>query len=94
MNTVSFSNVPSGAMTISEDAPGDYLAPRVFCKNQKITGEEDPEDEVPVNNFAINPTLKQGYDNLYCDWFNVPSPDKVNITIIKYECPDGFTSSD
>ena len=94
LNTVSFSNVPSGALTISEDAPGDYLPPRVFCKNQKITGEEDPEDEVQVNNFAINPTLKQGYDNLYCDWFNVPSPDKVNITITKYECPDGFTSSD
>ncbi len=94
LNTVSFSNVPSGPMLITEDAPGDYLQPRVFCKNQKLTGEEDSEDEVPVNNFAINPTLKQGYDNLYCDWFNVPSPDKVNITITKYECPDGFVSSD
>jgi hypothetical protein len=94
LNSVGWDGVPKGPMLITEDVPGNYGEPRVFCKNQKLTGEEDPEEEVIVNNGAINPTLKVGYDNLYCDWFNIPGPAGVTIYINKLQCPDGFISSD
>lgn len=94
LNTVGWTGVPVGPMLITEDVPGNFGEPRVFCKNVKLAGGEDPEEEVPVNNGAINPTLKDGYDLLYCDWFNIPGPAGVDISITKHQCPDGFISSD
>ena len=93
LNSVGWNGVAKGSMLITEDVPGDYGEPRVFCKNMKTTGEEDPEDEVIVNNGAINPTLKDDFDSLYCDWFNIPGPAGVTIYINKLQCPDGYVSS-
>jgi hypothetical protein len=94
LNTVGWNGVASGPMLITEDVPGDFGEPRVFCKNMKLTGEEDPEEEVIVNNGAINPTLKSDFDMLYCDWFNIPGAAGVSIHVNKLLCPDGFLSSD
>jgi hypothetical protein len=94
LNTLTWNGVPSGPLVIHENLPAGFGEPRVFCKNMKLTGEEDPEDEVPVNNGEINPTLKAGYDALYCDWFNIPEEGRVDITINKLMCPEGFLSSD
>ena len=94
LNSVSWTGVPSGPMVIHENLPAGMGEPRVFCKNSKLTGEEDPQEEAPVNNAEINPTLKDGYDFLYCDWFNIPEEMRVKVTVIKHLCPEGYLSSD
>jgi hypothetical protein len=95
VNLATFANVPSGALTIVETPVPDYGLPRVFCKNSKITGEEDPEDEVGVTDTTVNVELKNGYDDLYCDWFNISYTEpKIDITVTKHKCTDGYSGTD
>ena len=95
VNLATWQNVPSGSLTITEAPLADYGDPRVFCKNIQLAGPEDPETEVGVSNYAITTELKNGYDILYCDWFNISYTEpKVDITINKHLCPDGYGSSD
>ena len=95
VNLASWSNVASGDLTIAEDPIDGYGEPRVFCKNTSLTLGDDAETEVTSANATITTELKNGYDGLYCDWFNISyDSTKVNITVLKYVCPDGFTGTD
>jgi hypothetical protein len=94
LNTASFPQIVSGTLSIAEQAMDGYGTPRVFCKNSKLTGEEDPETEVAVSGTTVTTELKSGYDFLYCDWFNIPETQGVTIYINKHACPDGYYSTD
>lgn len=95
VNIASWSGVPSGVLTITEAAVQGFGTPRVFCKNSKLTGEEDAESEVSVSGQTATTELKSGYDLLYCDWFNIPTyEDTITIYINKHACPDGYRSDD
>jgi hypothetical protein len=95
VNLASWTGVSSGALTITEAAVQGFGTPRVFCKNSKLTGEEDAESEVSVSGQTASTELKDGYDLLYCDWFNIPTTeDTVTIYINKHACPDNYRSDD
>ncbi|CAN5629830.1 hypothetical protein BH09CHL1_BH09CHL1_03990 [soil metagenome] len=95
VNTASWTGIPSGSLTIEETQIDGYGVPRVFCKNEKLTGEGDPETEVSVNGNIATSELKSGYDYLYCDWFNIPTyQGEVDIYINKFACPDNYYSDD
>ena len=95
VNLATWSNVPSGMLTITEDPLDGYGMPRAFCKNSQIAGTEDPEEEVAVSGTTINVELKNGYDSLYCDWFNIAyDATDVQVRIDKYLCPDSYASTD
>jgi hypothetical protein len=91
--TATWDNVPSGALTIAEELPQGFGSPRVFCKNEKYTGEGDAELEVNVSGAVASTELKPGYDVLWCDWVNIPQGE-VEIYVNKYLCPEGFYSND
>jgi hypothetical protein len=91
---VQWDNVPSGMETIVEQIPTGFGTPRVFCKNSKYTGEEDAEAEVQVNGGTVGVQLKAGYDFLYCDWINIPTPEMDGkVEIHKWDCPADFVPS-
>ncbi|MDQ2682338.1 MAG: hypothetical protein M3Y37_02310 [Chloroflexota bacterium] len=93
LNTAGWTGVPAGPVTITETG-GEYGTPRVFCKNESLNGTGDPEVEVPVNGTTATTELKDGYEFLYCDWFNIQyDPGFVAIKIYKYACPDGYASN-
>jgi len=95
VNLATWSNVPSGSLSIAEAPLPDYGDPRVFCKNVQLAGTEDPEAEVGVSNNTASTELKSGYDVVYCDWFNISYTEpKVDITVNKHLCPDGYGSTD
>jgi hypothetical protein len=95
VNLASWIAAPSGALTITETAIEGFGTPRVFCKNSKLTGEEDAETEVSVSGQTATTELKSGYDLLYCDWFNIPTyEDTITIYINKHACPDNYRSDD
>lgn len=93
VNSVTFSNVPAGAIAVTEDQMSGYGAPRVFCKNSSYTGGDTSEDEVMVDNYGINYELMSGYDFVWCDWFNIPTDPYGTIEIHKWECPQDWTSN-
>ena len=96
INLATFQNVPTGAFTINEDSPPDgYGIPRVFCKNQRLVGQSETSTEVAVNGYAASYEFKIGYDDVYCDWFNISfEPNYVTIVVNKYACPEGYISYD
>jgi len=94
INLANWSNIPSGHISIAESPMSGYGEPRVFCKNLSISLGDDPETEVGVANATAELELKSGYDGVYCDWFNIAYSDpKVDITITKYLCPEGYQST-
>lgn len=95
VNLATWTGIPSGPLTIEETQIDGYGAPRVFCKNEKLTGEGDAETEVSVSGNTATVELKSGYDILYCDWFNIPTyQGEVDIYINKHACPSGYYSDD
>jgi hypothetical protein len=92
VNSVTFSNVPGGAIAVTEDQMNGYGAPRVFCKNSAYAGGDTAEDEVMVDNYGINYELMAGYDFVWCDWFNIPTDTNGTIEIHKWECPQAWSS--
>ncbi len=92
VNSVTFANVPTGAISVNEDQMPGYGAPRVFCKNSSYAGQETAEDEVQVSGNGIQYELQAGYDFVWCDWFNIPTYTGT-IEIHKWECPADFVPS-
>ncbi|MGC4189968.1 MAG: sortase [Thermomicrobiales bacterium] len=93
-NLLSVSNVPSGAVTLTETIPTGYAQPVVFCRGSSVTN--DPDLEVPygqqqVNNGTITWNLLPD-QMLYCDWINIPMPPTFSVIIYKYTCGDDPTA--
>ena len=93
VNLATFQNIPQGMLSITEEELDGYGLPRVFCKNQRIVGQSETSTEVPVNGTTAEVEFKVGYDDLYCDWFNIAyDPGYVTVTVIKHFCPEGYVS--
>ncbi|CAN5530291.1 hypothetical protein BH09CHL1_BH09CHL1_08610 [soil metagenome] len=90
LNAVTFSQIPGGQISISEQIPTGFTSPRVFCKSSAYTGEETAEIEQGISNGTVYSELVAGYDFFYCDWFNIPAPSTGSVIINKIGCPVGY----
>lgn len=89
-NLLTFSNLPTGAITIVEQIPDGYGDPIAYCSVKDGQGNDRaPVTQAPVDNDRINWTLNSG-DVVFCDWFNVPAEKLVTISVVKYSCPDSI----
>jgi hypothetical protein len=91
-NYASFTQVPSGTVTVTEDLPDGYGTPIVYCK---VEVELDLSDIVPtyLESVGDGPAISAPLGNgqlLWCDWYNVPETGST-ITITKWYCPEGTT---
>lgn len=95
INEVVFSAVPTGAIALTEDELDGYGTPRVFCQNRGVSSPDDPSVEVPVTGFTAEYELKPGYEDAFCQWYNIAyEPNFATIVVNKYACPEGYFSSD
>lgn len=93
VNFATFANVPTGTFSVTEEPLPGYGQPRVFCKNQRIVGQSESSAEVTVTDTTAEAEFKPGYDDVYCDWFNIAyTPNRAIIIINKYACPEGYLS--
>ncbi|MGH2550238.1 MAG: hypothetical protein ACRDHN_12660, partial [Thermomicrobiales bacterium] len=93
VNSVTFSSVPTGDLSITEQVPAGFTSPRVFCKNEAYTGEETGEIEQGIQNGTVYTSLEPGYDYVWCDWFNIPESKTGEVIINKIGCPLGYDAS-
>lgn len=86
-NLLSFPGLPNGPVTVVETVPLGYDVPRVFCSvKDELGNSRAPLTEATVDNDRIFWTLNAG-DVVFCDWFNIPAPRGVTISVTKYTCP-------
>ncbi len=88
-NPTIWSSVPSGTLSISEELPGGYGLPVVFCKiDYETTTNVTPYQQVMVNS---GPRVEIGVSpgqQLTCEWFNAPGGLGM-VSIWKQACPEG-----
>ncbi len=89
INDVNFPGLPAGTISVTETlAAGTGLGmPVVFCKVDLENGTDVvPFARIPVVNAStIDWQLGTGHV-LWCDWYNVPQPTHVSVTIYKFGC--------
>jgi hypothetical protein len=90
---VTWDNIASGPGQIIETPPDGTYFIRVFCRQQKLTGEDTGFSEYPASNFTVNYDLMPGYD-MDCDWFNSSyQGDESSVVIRKHGCPSSYDAS-
>jgi len=91
---VTWDNIASGPGQIIETPPDGYNFIRVFCRQQKLTGEDTGFLEITPSGFTVSYDLMVGYD-MDCDWFNSPyqGDDESSVLIRKHGCPSGYDAS-
>ena len=83
---VEFANLPTpGAYAIVEQKPDGYGDPVVFCKDPIDPNGDWAKSTVSDGNQILE-ILEAGHV-LMCDWFNVPTAEYGDVTVIKYDCP-------
>lgn len=92
MGTVSWSDVPGGAISLTETVPPGYdPQPFVLCRtsgHSPMSPVDSAWFPVTTINGVINFPLQTGYD-LECDWYNRYLGDG-EITVYKWTCPEGY----
>jgi hypothetical protein len=91
---VTWDNIASGPGQIIETPPDGYNFIRVFCRQQKLTGEDTGFLEITPSGFTVSYDLLPGYD-MDCDWWNSPyqGDDESSVLIRKHGCPNDFDAS-
>jgi hypothetical protein len=86
---VSFSNVPVGQITVTEDVPPDTLV-RAFCDVKDFQGQGGGYVE-----YGSQAVLQVDQDdNFDCDWYNVPPfDDEGTVYIRKHGCPEDYNAA-
>jgi hypothetical protein len=88
---LSWPGVEGGPWTLTEGQTTGYDAPKVFCGPPQSA--ETPE--VTVTNLSVSGTLDASTPHIICYWFNFEQPTtNGRITVYKYQCPPGTTSTD
>lgn len=86
-SAVQFSNVPAGIVTMTESVPLGFGQPIVYCSGKILL---DPSQDIPTTNRPVtagSTTWNVRADEMvFCDWFNIPPPTLVSITIYKFAC--------
>jgi sortase (surface protein transpeptidase) len=86
-----WTDAPLGAWSLQETTVPGWGPPKVYCGPTETT--EAPE--VPVVDLAVSGTLSSMSPHIVCSWFNFELEyDDGRITIYKYQCPPGTTSTD
>jgi hypothetical protein len=86
-NYLALTGLPTGPVSVVETLPEGYGDPLVFCSvSDELGNDRAPLTQATVDNDRIYWTLNDG-DVVFCDWFNVPAPRGVTITVVKYVCP-------
>jgi hypothetical protein len=91
-NYASFTDVPSGSVTVTETVPDGYAEPIVYCK---VEAYPSLDDVVPTHHVQLlggNSFTRVVGDSqlLWCDVFNVIDPGYAAVAINKHACPAGF----
>ncbi len=88
----SWSGVPEGDFTLSEQMPPGYGEPVVWCGwtayYNGAVYDAFPQ-QVTTSGGIYNGTIPYPGTTYFCYWFNIPSPYST-ITVYKYNCPEGY----
>lgn len=90
-SAVNFEGLPPSAYSVTEELPGGYGTPVVYCSSY-VTGDEAPADtfQVEFSNGGATADLDLSeVQFIFCDWYNVPTTDG-SVEIHKWECPEGL----
>ncbi|MCC6792304.1 MAG: hypothetical protein IT336_11475, partial [Thermomicrobiales bacterium] len=84
-----FNGVDTIPVSIVEQVPDGYDAPRVFCISN-VPGDTQVGDTIEQQVLDGNQIfhLMEAGESLSCTWFNVPTEDGGEVIVHKYECPD------
>jgi Prealbumin-like fold domain len=82
-------NVPAGDYLVTEDVPGEFSSPVVFCAG---AGEDFTRFDPGIDGIPFTETSGE-HDTCY--WYNVPEDlsgagEPSSLTIHKSKCPDGY----
>lgn len=85
---LSFAGLAPGTVSVIEEVPDGFDQPLAFCSvGDELGNDRAPLSQAAVDNDRIAWPLNAG-DVVFCDWFNVPAPRGVVISVLKTECPE------
>ena len=85
-----FDKLSPATYSLSEDIPGEFSAPRVYCSSNGGGWAKKTLSNAGAAAFTIDGT---GQD-ITCRWFNIPSDlsGGGTLTVNNWQCPAGLTS--